>query len=613
MNDQLYYVFDQASSESWSPTNGIKRYIPGSDVFNLSFSQYSNEYRFLYTLSDFSQVRIEIINSNNQVIKAVDYNYKMSGRQEEVIPLNQIPCCGTYRFRVKHKPLYDENYGDYQQGWKYSEIQFSPSLTVSIIGPTSAQRYTTSTFACSTNVQGVTYLWEQMNICCGDEYDCGYYFTVGNNSSLSIYNTGAHYRLRLTVSNGTYTAQALHFVTVEYCVGGGGGGCPTLAFDVYGEMKDDNPLLITSLSNPDVDVTDYYLIQNPVTPGGNKINLRIHEPQTEHTWLDYVELIEAKVKSDELVAVNDEGEIINYKKITAPPVVLLNGATDITFLLAEMDTLDITLTEGDFLIVQRSSLSAGDGEDEDFVVGGIDPIKDQESITLSLAKKDDGNEDNPRFGGIILRPNKSIMAKKLRNLPPGDIEITINRTLILDYLTIAKNIKTAKVKSLDLLSANHSISGDVKAMLTGIDQNYAETIPGDIIDLEFQKGNTPAEKTAYILKSVGRYETDTTLIMNKPTGIAEENLIPRENKLFENYPNPFNPTTQIKYSIKENGIVTLKVYDVLGNEVAVLVNEEKQAGTYDISFNASAIASGIYFYRMTAGNFQQTKKMLLIK
>lgn len=84
-----------------------------------------------------------------------------------------------------------------------------------------------------------------------------------------------------------------------------------------------------------------------------------------------------------------------------------------------------------------------------------------------------------------------------------------------------------------------------------------------------------------------------------------------------NYPNPFNPSTIISFSIPERAVVTLKVYDILGNEVATLVNEEKPAGTYEVVFNpASSIeypASGIYFYKLTSGSFSQTRKMMLIK
>lgn len=80
-----------------------------------------------------------------------------------------------------------------------------------------------------------------------------------------------------------------------------------------------------------------------------------------------------------------------------------------------------------------------------------------------------------------------------------------------------------------------------------------------------------------------------------------------------NYPNPFNPTTIIKYQIPQNSFVTLKVYDELGRLVNTLVNQYENKGTYNVNFNASYLASGIYFYRLRAGNFVSTKKMLLLK
>lgn len=101
--------------------------------------------------------------------------------------------------------------------------------------------------------------------------------------------------------------------------------------------------------------------------------------------------------------------------------------------------------------------------------------------------------------------------------------------------------------------------------------------------------------------------------IGKDSPETKNNIIPSEFSLEQNFPNPFNPTTQIKYSVKENGLVTLKVYDVLGKEVAALVNEEKDAGEYNVTFDAGRLSSGIYFYTISANNFQQTKKMLLIK
>ncbi len=83
--------------------------------------------------------------------------------------------------------------------------------------------------------------------------------------------------------------------------------------------------------------------------------------------------------------------------------------------------------------------------------------------------------------------------------------------------------------------------------------------------------------------------------------------------LSQNYPNPFNPSTVISYQLPVNGNVTLKVYDVLGNEVAVLVDEEIPSGVYEINFNAANLASGIYFYKIQAASFIETKKMILLK
>ncbi len=105
-----------------------------------------------------------------------------------------------------------------------------------------------------------------------------------------------------------------------------------------------------------------------------------------------------------------------------------------------------------------------------------------------------------------------------------------------------------------------------------------------------------------------------TAIIGTVTG-SEENItnIPKEYKLGQNYPNPFNPMTTISYSIPKNDFVTLKVYDLLGKEVAGLVSEYKQAGEYNFDFDGSLLQSGVYFYKLQSGEFSATKKMMLIK
>jgi hypothetical protein len=93
----------------------------------------------------------------------------------------------------------------------------------------------------------------------------------------------------------------------------------------------------------------------------------------------------------------------------------------------------------------------------------------------------------------------------------------------------------------------------------------------------------------------------------------EDNLTPETFSLSQNYPNPFNPSTSIKFSIPEASNVVLKVYDILGSEVAVLVNEKVEAGNYTVNFDASQFASGMYIYSIKAGEFTVSKKMMLLK
>jgi hypothetical protein len=115
-------------------------------------------------------------------------------------------------------------------------------------------------------------------------------------------------------------------------------------------------------------------------------------------------------------------------------------------------------------------------------------------------------------------------------------------------------------------------------------------------------------KYSYRLKQIdndGKFEYSNAIEVNFGT--------PMKYTLNQNYPNPFNPSTVISFSVPVTAHVTLKIYDVLGNEVATLINSEKPAGVYEVEFNASELTSGIYFYKLQTGSFIETKKMLLIK
>jgi hypothetical protein len=154
--------------------------------------------------------------------------------------------------------------------------------------------------------------------------------------------------------------------------------------------------------------------------------------------------------------------------------------------------------------------------------------------------------------------------------------------------------------------------------------DYIPARGNSIISFDWKlPGNTPAYPRIYVVidpdnkideihktNDIGwkvlQYTQGTTGIQNKSTVVSNF-------KLSQNYPNPFNPTTTIQYEIPNSGLVTLKVYDILGREVKTLVNQHKNSGSYEVNFNAGNFSSGVYFYRLQAGNFIQTKKMILLK
>ena len=114
--------------------------------------------------------------------------------------------------------------------------------------------------------------------------------------------------------------------------------------------------------------------------------------------------------------------------------------------------------------------------------------------------------------------------------------------------------------------------------------------------------------------SASRYDNKIAWYENMGVTSIEDNIsTPNTTILFNNYPNPFNPNTKIKYTIPQVSFVSIRIFNVLGTEVDILVNEEKEMGTYELSWNASDLPSGVYFYNLQADTFNETKSMLLMK
>lgn len=179
----------------------------------------------------------------------------------------------------------------------------------------------------------------------------------------------------------------------------------------------------------------------------------------------------------------------------------------------------------------------------------------------------------------------------------------INEYVRLDWITAAE-LNNSGFEIEKRASSNQSVTGM---------WNTIGFVPGFGTSTEkhiylFDDKNLEVGKYQYRLKQI---DFDGTY---KYSDIAEINFVlPVEFSVKQNYPNPFNPVTSIQYTIASKQFVTLKVYDILGNEVAKLVDEFKPAGSYEVNFDASGLSSGVYFYKINSGKFIETRKMLLMK
>ena len=182
-------------------------------------------------------------------------------------------------------------------------------------------------------------------------------------------------------------------------------------------------------------------------------------------------------------------------------------------------------------------------------------------------------------------------------------------------LTVVNFSSTSKSVTMDLTATNLKFTG-------GFNQSSTYWVNNLYIDTSYQVQGSELNNFNVTLPAYGSavytiaISEEAVVLPPIPPIVSVGNetaSVPKSYVLFQNYPNPFNPSTTIRFSIINPDVVKIKIYDVLGREVRTLVNEFKQAGTYELQFSANGLASGIYLYRIESGNFVQTKKMILLK
>jgi carboxypeptidase T len=213
--------------------------------------------------------------------------------------------------------------------------------------------------------------------------------------------------------------------------------------------------------------------------------------------------------------------------------------------------------------------------------------------------------------------------------PTGNYGASNNRTLTLtnalnvagNQVIIASFYRKHTIDPLDYayfdVSADNGTTWSSAKFFSGTQSSWVK----EVVDItSLARGSTQLKIRFSLVSNVqtnadGIYIDNIRILGYDPitTSITGNSEVPLKYNLSQNYPNPFNPSTSIKFDLPKSGFVTLKVFDLLGREVAQLVNEVKQAGSYNLEFNAANLASGIYYYKLESDNFSDTKKMILIK
>jgi len=182
-------------------------------------------------------------------------------------------------------------------------------------------------------------------------------------------------------------------------------------------------------------------------------------------------------------------------------------------------------------------------------------------------------------------------------------------------LTVVNFSNTSKTVSMDLTTANLKFTGGfIQGSTYWVNDLYSDENT-QVLGGELQNFSVTLPAYGSAIFTISTIEENVVLPPIPPIVSVEDvkNLKPEDYNLFQNYPNPFNPSTTIRYSIVNADVVRIKIYDVLGREVMTLVDEFKQSGSYEVRYDATGLASGIYLYRIESGNFVQTKKMILLK
>jgi len=358
-----------------------------------------------------------------------------------------------------------------------------------------------------------------------------------------------------------------------------GGGCPWISVPINdSEFTLENNILHRSEleENAGIDINDKYLLQTqPHFAEDNTLSISITETEHDYNYFDRFKLYAVDHPEGSKIGVTENNDIVlyNYGMGIGDSIALIGIVGE------HFDRIQVISKPLD---------------------GALTIYTPGENFVKEFKRREMGNAIIvPAVGG------------------GGTIEsYAISwyyETQDVDFVQKAIFYSGFTINELPLIDAFHSYWEEVWMQVAYIDQSYAELDSSAIITLKFYNIDAPETGLVrdYIFETQGFYVPDIhgkDILQNQLT-----KTMPLQYKLYVNYPNPFNPKTEIRYDLAQDGFVKITIYNVLGQTVEVLVNEFKKLGKYNVEFDGTNLASGIYFYGLEFGNYSEAKKMLLIK
>jgi len=408
--------------------------------------------------------------------------------------------------------------------------------------------------------------------------------------------------------------------------------CPVLySFD--GEKyREENPLLTACEKSDYVEVvTDYYHLESEVAARNGRVSFQLRELEDEITYLHGIELITVDHRPDVEVACAVNGSITTYEGIAAPLSAIDDKGQDRLAEIIEKDGKMFKASGPGYLIV---TFPNSDGDLSGYTFGAAQklpcPIQEEEDM---FEKAVVSGDDNIGDFKVEVRDDDGNWIDLSSVIPP---RANPTEEIILSDLVANVSGETITMR----LSWTYGYSTDVIAQFIPADDNpvinnwkidghqlqtdhaakawdgFVENEPlilkkGDVFEFAFatEPAAEPEMERDYIIKAIGRYEPDYS-VFARP--------LPKEFKLYNNYPNPFNPVTTIAYDLPVASDVRVEIYNVLGQGVVCLVDQNQPAGQYKVVWDGKdergqTVASGMYFYRIDADRFSESRKMILLK